>query len=34
MAYPSMISALKAFMGLKSRIVEKDGWLNDLDYFF
>jgi len=34
MAYPSMISALKTFMGMDSRVVRKGEWLDDLDYFF
>ena len=34
MAYPTMISALKVFLGMESRVIERDGWLQDLDYYF
>ncbi len=34
MAFPAMMSALKTFLGLESRVSEYNGYMNDYDYFF
>jgi hypothetical protein len=33
-AFPAVVSALKAFMGLEQRAYEENGWISDHDYFF